>query len=739
MLLRATLLLLQLYYDFNSQDLPDFFEDRLSEFMPMIFSYINYSPPGASASKDDDEEEDATDLEKVQAEVCDIANLYSVRYLDAFGDGGYLQPFVEHTWQLLTRVGRGVKYDLLVAHATGFLGTVVKIPSQRALFDNQQTLESFCERIILPNMTLRTFEEEMFEDDPVEYVRRDLDVSVGTETRRQAATDFVRALMEQFESQVTSIISRYIGAALSEYAQNPQANWRAKDTAIFLLASIATRGSTQQQGVTSTNQLVDVAKFFSDHAYADLQAPAGNVHPIIVADAIKFLYTFRGQLTKEQLLSVFPVLIPHLANPSFVIHTYAALTIERILFIKQNNALVFGQADIKPYAESILDSIFKVVESGDSPQQVAANDNLMKSAMRVILTARQGLNYRPVLDHLVRILAEVSKNPSNPKFNHFLFESISGLIRFSTPADASALADIEAQLFPPFQHILQTDVAEFMPFVFQILSQLLELHTSAGLPDAYQALFQPLLTPALWSQRGNVPALVRLVRAYLSKGAQSIAESGQFSQLLGIFQYLIQAKANDQFGFELLEAFVEFMPPQALKQYLSTPVSVLLLTRLQNSKTDKFTTGFLRFLCLCAATTRQGYGPDATIDFIDGVQPQPGCVALISQLANDVLTDCFSCAQVVCANDASVAACGAQCAAEGPQTDRRRPRVLLGQEQQDARAAVRWDLDAHDGRAFASPHASLATRQAGRRRRRGTDDHCGPRGVPGVILATWRV
>lgn len=63
----------------------------------------------------------------------------------------------------------------LVAKATGFLGVVVKMPSQRALFEAQQTLEAFCEKIVLPNMTLRTFEEEMFEDDAPEYVRRDLE------------------------------------------------------------------------------------------------------------------------------------------------------------------------------------------------------------------------------------------------------------------------------------------------------------------------------------------------------------------------------------------------------------------------------------------------------------------------------------------------------------------------------------------------------------------------------------
>lgn len=49
------------------------------------------------------------------------------------------------------------------------------MPSQRSLFESQQTLEAFCEKIVLPNMTLRTFEEELFEDDAPEYVRRDLE------------------------------------------------------------------------------------------------------------------------------------------------------------------------------------------------------------------------------------------------------------------------------------------------------------------------------------------------------------------------------------------------------------------------------------------------------------------------------------------------------------------------------------------------------------------------------------
>lgn len=73
-----------------------------------------------------------------------------------------------------------------------------------------------------------------------------------------------------------------------------------------------------------------------------------------------------------------PLLIPHLENESYVVHTYAAITIERVLYIKQKGAFLFTQADVRPYSEGILTALFKVIESGQTPQSIAANDNLMK-------------------------------------------------------------------------------------------------------------------------------------------------------------------------------------------------------------------------------------------------------------------------------------------------------------------------------------------------------------------------
>lgn len=103
-------------------------------------------------------------------------------------------------------------------------------------------------------------------------------------------------------------------------------------------------------------------------------------------------------------------------------------------------------------------------------------------------------------------------------------------------------------------------MTEFIPYIFQILAQLLELHPTNSLPEEYQALLGPLLSAQLWEQRGNIPALVRLWKALLIRGPALVVQNGQVQGLLGIFQRLVGSKINDVYAFELLQAMYEFLP-----------------------------------------------------------------------------------------------------------------------------------------------------------------------------------
>lgn len=59
------------------------------------------------------------------------------------------------------------------------------------------------------------------------------------------------------------------------------------------------------------------------------------------------------------------------------------------------------------------------------------------------------------LQALAQMLVEVCKNPKNPGFNHYLFESVAALIKHATAADPGMIETFEQMLFPAFNHVLQ--------------------------------------------------------------------------------------------------------------------------------------------------------------------------------------------------------------------------------------------------------------------------------------------
>lgn len=62
--------------------------------------------------------------------------------------------------------------------------------------------------------------------------------------------------------------------------------------------------------------------------------------------------------------------------------------------------------------------------------------------------------------------------------------------------------------------------------MFQLLSLFLEFQDSP-VPEHYMTLFPCLLVPVLWERLGNIPALSRLLQAYIAKGAQQIMATGK--------------------------------------------------------------------------------------------------------------------------------------------------------------------------------------------------------------------
>ncbi|EMR10605.1 hypothetical protein PNEG_01308 [Pneumocystis murina B123] len=612
LLFKNLILCIKIFYDLNCQDLPEFFEDNIEQWMGLLHKYLNYSNP-LLVSEDHDIE---GPLEKVKSNICEIVELYTQRYEDAFS---MLPEFVNTSWNLLTNTSFEKKNDILVEKIMAFLTSVAKIQRYSYIFKSQDVLRHLIENIILPNISFQESDKEFFEDDSVEYVKRDLE-EFDCNLRRNATSNFVRALLEQFETDVVSIVSTYINHYLVEFQKDKRKNWRAKNTAIYLFFSITIKSSANKLGVTSVTTITNVVDFFSQNIFQDLSLLSEDIHAMLKMILIKYVYIFRNQLQRDQILSCLPLLINYLNFPNYAVYTYAAVTIEAILNLNKEEGFLIEKMDIVQLSKELLDNLFKLIEKASTLGKLSENDFLMKCTMRVIATIKDGII--PLIDtissYLINIILEISKNPSNPKFNHYVFESLAILIRYSAPNSREILLRLESSLFPSLRLILQNDVTEFIPYVFQILSQLLEYH-NLSLPDIYKLLVPPILLASLWESRGNVPALVRFLKAVISQDPLFIVNSNYIEQILGIFQKLNSSRLDDHYGFELLETVFLHLPASVIEPYVKQ-IFLLLLTRLNQSRTGKFVECFIQLIFFLSAINKKEYGPDYFINVINNIQ-----------------------------------------------------------------------------------------------------------------------
>lgn len=571
----------KIFYSLNAQDLPEFFEDNLAIWMPNFLQILSVENPLLET----DSEDEVGSLQQVKSEICDIISMYAQKYHEEFES--YICSFVDAVWKLLISSGKEPKYDLLISNAIKFLSTVANRPQFKNLFEDKKVLDGLCSNVIIPNIEFRQCDIELFEDNCEDYIRADIEGS-DVDTRRKSACDLVKVLSKHFEADIVRVFSEYIKVMLESFASDPNTFWKNKDAAIYLVTAICVKGSTARLGTTQTTNLVNVVDFFNSYVKGDIDnANDINSLPVLRADALKYIMTFRNQLPFEPIIvPMLPVIIKHLAAQNVVVHTYAANTIEKLFAMKgEDKEPLIKVEHLAPVLEQLITGLFGALTLEGS----AENEYVMKAIMRTIAVSKGSIQpyLEAILTRLNGKLVEVCKNPSKPYFNHYLFESIAISLQVAVSADPNSAKVLENSIFQIAEGIFTQDVQEFLPYIIQLLSLLLELNPSAEIPENYLQLLTYIISPQLWEKTGNITPLVRFLKAFIRKSPRQIIETGKLDAILGIFQKLVSSKANDHEGLDLLQCLFDKLPFEALQGFVDQ-IFLILFRRLQSSKTAKY-------------------------------------------------------------------------------------------------------------------------------------------------------
>lgn len=467
---QCLLLCTQIYHSLITQDLPEYFEDTVEPWLDGLLSLLNV-------------QDNAAAVIEMKAEICEIASLFVQRYPDADNFQKYPRSFAEHIWNLLVSTNQDVQFDTLISTAIRYMITVAERPELKTLFQNAEGVMQLCNQVILPNMKIRDVDEELFEFDPEEFVRRDIECS-NSETRRGAAADLVRVLNRFLERELAELFGAYIESMNTNYETNRKTNWRDKDLAVFLYSSMASRGSTRQHGTVTISSQVNVELFFEKYLLYELESlnQDDTGSNILKVDSLKFMETFRNHISLDKLFKWLPLVLRHINSSNVVVSTYASILLEKLLTMRDrtmSNTTAFKPEHIEPHLhDTFFVDIFATLNRSESPE----NEHIMKAIMRLcsFLTPNLWVKYlTTIAPKLIEKLKIVARNPGKPFFNQYLLESLALTIRATCSINDQAMRnDFEMVLSAIHAELTAHEVIEFAPYVLQLLNILRQAKTA---------------------------------------------------------------------------------------------------------------------------------------------------------------------------------------------------------------------------------------------------------------------
>ncbi|KJP86784.1 hypothetical protein AK88_03598 [Plasmodium fragile] len=306
---------------------------------------------------------------------------------------------------------------------------------------------------------------------------------------------------------------------------------------------------------------------------------------IYLLSVLKFLLNNRSIcIGSNNALDIFTFLHHLLFTDKVMIYCYACLCMNRILNQQISSDLV--QIIFTNCLSKTLTRLLFLLKYHVHVKIL--NEYILITIMRIFLLCPEKLTnlYVPlllILDNTIKIIINESHNPL---FNHYLFELLTLIISLIYKSQhVSSINQVEEVVISTFSQILQMYVHDFIPYIFQILSIIVD--NTCTVQKIHVKILSNLYEMDLWkSTVGNVNGIICVLKSFFKKYHlfEEIIKNNM-QQLFNIYHYCLSNKKLSTDSFQIILIIFTYLPVEAYKTFLK-PLFVLLFTFLQQYKND---------------------------------------------------------------------------------------------------------------------------------------------------------
>lgn len=268
-----------------------------------------------------------------------------------------------------------------------------------------------------------------------------------------------------------------------------------------------------------------------------------------------------------------------------MIHNYACLCINRIFnqILNENIYKILLESNM---VQRILNRLLFLLKY--NVHNKILNEYILITILRIFLIFTYKISdfYVMVLLMIDNIIKLIINDSHNPLFNHYLFELLTIIISLIYKSQVQQhIQQIEDVIITTFSQILQIYIHDFIPYVFQILSIIVD--NTYTIQKIHIKILNHLYEMDLWkSTIGNVNGIICVLKSYFKKyNIFNDIIKNNMQQLFNIYHYCLSNKKLYTDSFQIILSIFTYLPLDSYESFLK-PLFVLLFTFLQHYKND---------------------------------------------------------------------------------------------------------------------------------------------------------